>query len=228
MNKPIIRAFSVGTLAACLFAMSFATVAVSKPKPPQYWDGLELRKVKGIDAVYVRPGVQFTPYKSVVLEPTKVEFSKDWQNSFDFSNRPNAADMQRIREKLAELMRERFTLQLVNHGYTVLETSAEDTLEIRTAIIDLFVNAPDTRDSNVTRTYTTSAGRMTLVLEAHDGPTGQLLARVVDGRSDDTMGGMMTWTNSATNTHEATKIIDDWARDLREALDRLNGKEPKK
>ena len=228
MYKPMIRAFSVGALAACLFATSFVTVAVSKEKPPQNWDGLELRKVKGIDLVYVRPDVQFTPYKSVLLQSTQVEFSKDWKNSFDFSNRPTATEMQKIKEKLAELMHEEFTQELVKHGYTVVDAPAEDTLEIRTAIIDLFINAPDTMSSNVTRSYTTSAGRMTLVLEAHDGPTGQLLARVVDGRSDDTMGGRLTWTNSATNTHEATQIIDDWAKDLREALDRLNGKEPKK
>ena len=31
-----------------------------------------------------------------------------------------------------------------------------------------------------TQTYTMNAGRMTLVMELRDGPTGQLLARVVD------------------------------------------------
>jgi hypothetical protein len=211
-----------------LLASAVTSAAVAREKPPQNWDGLELKKVKGLDAVYVRPNVQFTPYKSVMLDTTIVEFSKDWQKSFDFSDRPSAADMQKIREKLAELMRTEFTQELVKHGYTVVDAPAEDTLQIRTAIIDLFINAPDLQNPGITRSYTSSAGRMTLVLEAHDGPTGQLLARVVDGREDNHMGGMITWTNAATNTNDARVIIDDWAKDLREALDRLNGKDGKK
>jgi hypothetical protein len=68
---------------------------------------------------------------------------------------------------------------------------------------------------------------MTLVLEARDGPTGQLLARAVDNREDDHMGGTMTWTNATTNTADARRIIDVWAKKLRESLDRINGKEKK-
>ena len=66
---------------------------------------------------------------------------------------------------------------------------------------------------------------MTLVLEARDGPTGQLLARAVDRKEDEHMGGYMMWTNAATNTADARRIIDLWAKDLRKSLDRLNGKE---
>ena len=86
-------------------------------------------------------------------------------------------------------MHEVFLEELTKHGYTVVDTAAEDTLHVRTAIIDLWVNAPDSNDPGITRTYTTSSGSMTLVLEMRDGPTGQLLARAVDGRSDDTPGG---------------------------------------
>ena len=223
MNKSITRALTLSCLLACVFA----SVAVTKEKPPENWDGLERRKVKGLDNVYVRPDVQFTPYKSVVLDPTQVEFSKNWQKSFDFSDRPNAAEMQKIRDKLAELMRERFTEELVKNGYTVVDAPAEDTLQVRTAIIDLFINAPDLQNPGITKSYTTSAGGMTLVLEARDGPTGQLLARAVDRQEDDHMGGYMMWTNAATNTADARRIIDVWAKKLRESLDRLNGKEKK-
>jgi hypothetical protein len=113
----------------------------------------------------------------------------------------------------------------VKHGYTLVDTPAEDTLHVRTAIIDLYVNAPDNSDPGITRTYTTSSGSMTLVLEARDGPTGQLLARVVDGRSDGSPGGTFQWTNRATNTQAARQILQAWAKKLRESLDRLNGKE---
>jgi hypothetical protein len=213
---------------ACLLACVLTTAVVAKEKPPESWDGLERRKVKGLDNVYVRPNVQFAPYKSVMLEPAPVEFSKNWEKSFDFSNQPNASDMQRIKEGLSTLMHDVFAQELIEHGYTVVDAPAQDTLQVRTAIIDLFVNAPDLRSNpGITRSYTTSAGSMTLVLEARDGPSGQLLARVVDNRSDDHMGGTMTWTNSVTNTNDAKQIIRNWAQRLRKALDKLNGKESK-
>ena len=225
MNKSITRALSLSAIVACLFATSFATVAISKEKPPESWDGLERRKVKGLDNVYVRPNTQFTPYKSVILEPTPVEFQKNWENSFDFSRRPRAEDMRKIKEKLAELMHEGFTEELVSHGYTVVDTPTDDTLQVRTAIINLFINAPDLNEAGRTRSYTTSAGSMTLVLEARDGPSGQLLARVVDSRTEDSAGGNLTWTNSVTNTVDAKRMISEWAKRLRQSLDKLNGKE---
>jgi hypothetical protein len=122
-------------------------------------------------------------------------------------------------------MREGFTEELVKHGYTILDTPAEDTMQVRTAIINLFINAPDLGNPGITRSYTSSAGSMTLVLEARDGPSGQLLARVVDSRTNDTPGGHLTWTNAATNTADAKRMISEWAIRLRQSLDKLNGKE---
>ena len=215
-------------LALALLACLVLPLAQAK-KQPESWDGLALKKVKGLDAVYVRPDTEFTPYKSVLLDRVQIEFSKnfgkDYNSSTGFKRRPSAEDMQKIKDGLAELMHEVFVEELSKNGYPVVETAAEDTLHIRTAIIDLFVNAPDTSDPGITRTYTTSSGSMTLVLEARDGPTGALLARVVDGRADDTPGGQFEWTTKASNTNAARRILQDWARKLRQSLDRLNGKE---
>jgi len=225
VNTSISRTLSFRALIACLLACTFVPVAVmAKEKPPESWDGLERRKVKGLDLVYVRPNVQFTPYKSVQLEPTPVEFQKDWDRSFDFSRRPSASDMQKIKDTLSQLMREGFTDELVKGGYTVVDTPADDTLLVKTAIINLFINAPETSDPGITRSFTTSAGSMTLVLEARDGPSGQLLARVIDERSDSS-SNRLTWTNSVTNTADARRMIAEWARRLRQSLDKLNGKE---
>jgi hypothetical protein len=224
VNKSITRALAFGALFACVFATSFVPVAQAKEKPPENWDGLERRKVKGLDNVYVRPNTQFTPYKSVMLEPTPVEFQKNWEDSFDFSRRPSADDMQKIRTKLSELMKEGFTDELVKNGYTIVESPAHDTLLVRTAIINLFVNAPDLDEPGRVRSFTSSAGSMTLVLEARDGVSGQLLARVVDSRSEDTPGGHLEWTNRTTNIADARRTISVWAKSLRESLDKLNGK----
>ena len=225
MKNPIARGLTLVALLTCLMV----PIAHAK-KQPESWDGLSLKKVKGLDAVCVRPDVVFTAYKSVMLDKVEVEFAKNWQkdvnsNSTGFKNKPTAEEMQEIKDGLAELMHEVFLVELTKHGYTVVDTAAEDTLHVRTAIIDLWVNAPDSNDPGITRTYTTSSGSMTLVLEMRDGPTGQLLARAVDGRSDDTPGGQFQWTTKASNSNAARRIMQDWARKLRESLDRINGKE---
>lgn len=225
MKHPIARGLTLASLLICLMI----PLAQAK-KPPESWDGLQLKKVKGLDAVYVRPNVEFAPYKSVMLDAVQIEFAKNWakdvhSNSTGFKSKPTAEEMQKIKDGLGELMHDVFLEELTKHGYTVVDAPAEDTLHVRTAIIDLWINAPDSNDPGITRTYTASSGSMTLVLEARDGPTGQLLARAVDGRSDDTPGGQFQWTTKASNTNAARRILEDWARKLREALDRLNGKE---
>jgi uncharacterized protein DUF3313 len=227
VKNSIARGLTLASLLMCLMI----PLADAK-KQPETWDGLNLKKVKGLDAVYVRPDVEFTPYKSVLLDDVQIEFAKNWarnmsnsSTSVGYKRKPTAEDMQEIKDGLSKLMHEVFLEELTKHGYTVVTSAAEDTLHVRTAIIDLYINAPDNDDPGITRTYTTSSGSMTLVLECRDGPTGQLLARVVDGRADDTPGGKFEWTTKASNTNAARRILQDWARKLREGLDRLNGKE---
>jgi len=225
VKNSIARGLALASLLTCLMI----PLAQAK-KQPETWDGLHVKKVKGLDAVYVRPDAEFTAYKTVLLDEVQIEFAKNWQRdiysgSSGFKSKPTAEDMQEIKDGLAKLMHEVFLEELTKHGYTVVTTAADDTLHVRTAIIDLWVNAPDNKDPGITRTYTTSSGSMTLVLECRDGPTGQLLARAVDGRADDTPGGNFEWTTKASNTNAARRILQDWARKLREALDRLNGKE---
>lgn len=204
--------------------------ATSGSSAPAEWDGLQKRNVKGLDAVYVRPNVQFAPYKKVLLDPIQVEFSKNWDPNSStpgVSRDLDATDLQKIKDGLAELFREVFAEELEKGGYSLTDTPAADTLRVSAAIIDLYINAPDAQSSSAARTYTftTDAGSMTLAMECRDSPTGQILARVVDARRGDSMGGTMQWTTGVTNRAEAQQIIKAWARKLREGLDRLNGLE---
>ncbi len=70
MRTAFVRALAVVASAVCMVGYAAS--------PPAEWEGLELRKVKGLDAVYIRPNTQFAPYKKVLLDPAEVEFSKQW------------------------------------------------------------------------------------------------------------------------------------------------------
>jgi hypothetical protein len=77
-----------------------------------------------------------------------------------------------------------------------------------------------------TRTYTVSAGEMTLVGDLVDSESGQVIARVVD-RREAQGSGMMTLTNSVVNRQEASIIASSWARILRKRLDAAHGSDRK-
>jgi hypothetical protein len=198
--------------------------ACATQQAPASWDGLERRDVKGIDQVYVRPNFKFPHYKKVIIDPVQVSFSKNWnQNStIELSRRLDTADLQNIKDALGKLLRERFTRELTAAGYQVTDVPADDTIRVKPDIVNLYINAPDVMSPGVSRSYTTNAGEMTLDMEVRDSPTGELLARVVDRqRALDT--GRLQWTNAVTNTADAERAIDVWARQLRAGLDRVNG-----
>ena len=223
MKPSSFRQFAMGVLLAAT-----AGFASAEDAPRTTWEGLELTKVKGLDTVYIRPKAELAAYRTVQLNPSRVEFAKLWeQHAKGFENQPTAEDMERIKNKLAELLRETFAKELREHKYAIVESPLEDTLLVSASIVDLYINAPDVGGTGKAKSYTTGAGRMTLVLELRDAPTGQLLARVIDEREDTNADGSMQWTNAATNEADARRIIQGWATRLRKGLDGLQNKQAK-
>ena len=188
-------------------------------------DGLQKVKIKDLDLAYVRPGASLAGYKRVMLDPVQVSFSKSWDpkktgSSFKLS----AEERENIRSGVAKIVQEEFTKTLsAKDGYPIVTESGPDVLRVKTNIINLYVNAPDTQSAGRTRTYTASAGEMTLVAEYYDSESGQVLARVVDRREGRAAGGQMSWSNSVMNQAEAETIASTWARILRKSLDKANG-----
>jgi Protein of unknown function (DUF3313) len=221
------RGLKVLAASLAVVALALPVVTVAKEKPPAEWDGLERRtNNKKLDNLYVRPNVTFKAYKRVSLGPVEVKFDKDWDpnsGTRGVSNRLSKEDIEKIRTGLSALFREEFSKRLGNAGYPVVEESGDDVLHVEAALVNLYVNAPETMSSSVTRSYTMDAGQVTLVMELADSVTRQALARVVDTQQGmDT--GRMTWTTSVSNSAEARRIVGLWSTQLIKALDRVNGK----
>jgi hypothetical protein len=96
-------------------------------------------------------------------------------------------------------------------------------LRLRSAVLDLVVNAPDVRTSGRSRTFTASAGEATLVLEARDAWGNSLLARAVDRRETRRIAGQ---ANRVTNTADFRALARDWARISVRKLDDLKAVSP--
>jgi len=219
-------------LIGAALSVAVPDAAVAAKKPPQEWDGLQRRENKRLDNVYVRPNVQFTAYKSVRLDPVEVQFDKDWdpnRSAVTLSQRLSKDDIQRIRADLSKVFREEFAERLSKGGYPLVDEDGDDVLRVQAALINVYINAPDTsmQTAGRSRTYVMDAGRMTVVMQLQDSVTGQVLARVVDTKQGSSTGRLQ-WSTSVSNSAEARRAFGDWADALRRGLDVVNGKTPSK
>jgi len=186
-------------------------------------DGLQRISVKGLDLAYARPGATLAAYKRVKLDPVDVEFDKSWDPERTGSRIKLSTDeREKIRSGVAKIVEEEFARELQKGGtYQIASDSAADVLRVKARILNLYVNAPSAGESARSRTYVSSAGRMTLMAELVDSESGQVLARVADRREANTSGARrMELADRMMNEDAARQVASEWARILRKALDK--------
>ena len=210
------------SLATVLFATAGSAIAKQEELPEVTEDGLHRVPDSKMAIVYAEPGADLAQYERIQLMDAYVAFKKNWardQRSRSANKLSvNSRDIEKIKGDLAKEFQAVFKKTLEDGGYEVVEESAEDVLLIRPAIINLDVNAPDTMGAGRSTTYTSSAGEMTLYIEIYDSVTGDLIAKALDRRIDNSRNGFYTWTNSVTNSAAAKRILGGWASILLDAL----------
>lgn len=200
----------------------------SSREPAMTYDGLQRMEAHDFAEVYLRPGADFTHYRHVSLAECQVTFRKNWlrdqqRDSRTVTARVSQEDADRIRQRIASACDTHFREALERAPAVDLVAAApsgEDVLVLRPFIVNLDIHAPDVQDTLRTRTYTTSAGEMTLKLELVDALTGEVQGRVVDRRRG-VEHSQLQWTNSVTNRAEFERILRRWADLLRDGVDRV-------
>jgi len=217
MNRANRTAAIAVTLLLPLLIVSNTVVVAADEPPETSIDGLQLKKTKNLDLVYVKPGATLAAYTKVWLDPAEVAFSKDWEPPRQFTDK----DREKIRTGLAEEFLKVFTKELQEKGgYQIVNSAGPDVLRVTAGIVDLYITAPDVSQKTAGRvnSYVISAGSMTLVSELRDSETGAILARVADRKSG-RQSGPVQWATSGSNAAAARMAMSQWARVLREALD---------
>lgn len=213
-------------LAILALAASSAT-AKDDDLPEVTEDGLHRVPDSRMAVVYADPEADLSGYRKVQLLDAYVAFRKNWERDQRSGSggklRVTSGDMEEIKQRLATEFQAVFTQALEEGGYPVVDQAGDDVLLLRPAIINLDVNAPDIARAGRSRTYTDSAGEMTLYIELYDSVTGDLIAKAVDRRID-RHSGYYTWTNSATNKAAADRILKGWAEILLTALNEAKEK----
>jgi hypothetical protein len=219
----------LGKLAIALAGCAIATAPVpaTAQKAPVEWDGLVKIKSKKVDLVYLLPQADFRGYTKVLLDPSQVSFEKDWRRNhrgMDSTSNVSDSDARRILEEAQTGFDEILKKAYEKAGYAVVSAPGPDVLRVTTGIVNLDVEAPDTMEPGITRTYTRDAGEGTLVVEAHDSISGALLGRAVDGRAIGDNG--LYLRNRATNAGEFERVFRDWADAAAKGLTELKAMSP--
>lgn len=216
--KPVLLACSL--LISGLVAVA-GPVTAQDAAPALTPDGLQLIDDTNLALVYAEPGADMSRYDRIFLDTPYVAFKKNWQREQNRqwqNKRVSADDMERIKTELAALFMDVFTTTLSEGGYRLVTEAGDDVLLIRPAIINLDVVAPDTNSPGITRSYSETAGEMTLYMELYDSVTGDLIAKALD-RKRDRVTGYFQWRNKVSNRAAADRILQVWANVLKEGLD---------
>lgn len=217
MNKTLMSTLFIFGLAAAPAA------ALAESEPPEIsLEGLELVEKDRRGELYADPDIDWSVYDKIQLDTATVAFRKRWQRDQNRYQtfKVRASDMEKIKSSLSELFDEVFTEELTqNGGYEIVDEMAENVMRITPHIVDLDVYAPDSSAPGINRSFTESAGKMTLKLQIYDSVTGDLIVSASD-RRESPRRGYMQWTTSVSNNADARRMLKRWAVGLRERLDK--------
>jgi hypothetical protein len=223
----------IAVLSALVGTFSSAQAADDDWPPKVTSDGLNLVEGTKAAAVWVLDGADFSEYSRVMILDAGVGFKKNWRRDYNrdevsLGSQVSKSDAEKIKQSVADEFKKVFTAELEKAGYEVADYDVKlaeaDILVLRPAIVDLVVTAPDTMSAGRSRSYTASAGAMTLYLEFYDSVTSSILGRVVD-RKNARDNGMMQMTSRVTNKAEADRLFRKWAGLLIAKLDSVMGKD---
>jgi len=220
----MIRSYTLlAAFSALLFLLPQSAADARSDQQP--WDGLIEVNSPRLDAVYLLPGADFRAYTKVMLDQPEVAFRKDWMRTMNqgMGSRVTEAEAGEILSTIQSNTTDIFAEAFTKAGHPVVAEPGPDVLRVRSAVVNLYVNAPDTRSSAFSRTFTANAGEATLVLELRDSLTNALLGRVLDRRETQGMPGA---SNSATNLSEYRQLASRWAKTSVKGLDALKAISP--
>jgi hypothetical protein len=204
-------------VAFCL-ALLLAACASTSSAPPAVWDGLAYRSGDSTSALYARPGASLNGYRRIVLQPLVVYPVEGWLPVYRVNTSmpiaphvPSSRERQYIEENIGPEFTRILAEELAQGGYRVVGQVDPETLLIRTALANVYMEK-----SSTGRARAGYPGTMTLVVDLSDGVTGQSLLRYIDTKRG--RYGYLEFPNSVAMNNEFRHDVRDWARKLQAVL----------
>ena len=212
-----------GLRAAVLtFATLLCDSALAQQQAPQSLPG-GLERVQGskVALAYVRPGTDWTKYKTIYLRKLVIPASA--RNAAPPGAFPQFGESYMIPDSAVAKLQNDFAQSMHNilggAGYTFVTTPQADTLIIAPQISKILLKAPiesSRQDySSMGQTYSAGGGSITMAAALADGASKVVIAEVLDRNY-----GSSVWSvnNSSMNLEQARQAFDQWANDLKDKL----------
>lgn len=196
----------------------------AEPQPPQMTDsGLVRVDNAKVALAYVRPGTDWSKYRTILLEPLAVPVKVRDAAPSGATTRLGESyvlrdqDVAALQKAYGESMRK----ALGDGGRYVFVTTAQaDTLIVAVQVIDIKLAAPieGSRVGNAgrSRTYSRGGGSIAIAAVLADGASGQVVGEAADRKYPADIWGI---NNSVTNLSQARTMFLSWGRALRNKLD---------
>lgn len=216
--QKVLKATLVG-LIACALPLSVMVSADTAQVPA----GLEKVKVKRLDHVYARPGIDWSQYSKVIVDPLDMSqtvikapshtLKKDIPTLNDKNSAPFKASFMKA-----------FTREFTEDDLLVeVKDAKPGTLRISAKLLEIaptyFPNSR-TEFSSRNKVYSETAGKLEMQFEIRDAATGELLTQATDKREANRM-----WreNNPIENRAQINQIMGTWARIFRTHLEDVAG-----
>lgn len=219
-----------GKLSAALVCLS-AVVGCAAPTPTidtsaeaeMTFDGLYPLKDTRADMAWARSDVDLTQYSKIMLQGVGVEYRPGGESGRSFISRSRGGPYEVTeaqKERFESVMREAFVEELrKSEHFTIVSEPGPDVLLIRGALLDVVSYVPEEPIGVRSEIYLSRVGEATIVLELRDSITEAILARAIDRRAAEEMGGYMQESNRVNNMAEVRRLARTWAGMLRGRLD---------
>ncbi len=226
MRNSLVSVGAAGILAGCATASGPPTLQTG-PDAEVTVDGLYRVDNSLAALAWMKPDMDLRGYTAIMIDPVAVAYQTDPRGrttstgpgagAANFALTPTQMD------NLKSWFREAAVEALSGDGgYRIVDSPGPDVLRITAELIDLIVRIPTQRTGVRSGMAVRSYGEVTLVLEARDSPSGEILARAADRRDPTPGGGYDLAEVQPTFVRGDTqRLFQYWAGLMRERLDEL-------
>jgi hypothetical protein len=218
--KTILSRFGIAAVSSLLFAFTSVQAEISEQDLGQ----LKLTSQTDHVKMYVKPGADLSKYNQFMLNSTSVSMDEKWLKDYNNDRRSltlrlKDRDVKDIGKRYEKTFKRILASTLEKEGKAQLSDEAgSNTLKVDAAIVNLKLNAPDTKSGGRTSLFIRQAGEAVLQTKMYDAVTGELIMVIIDEKETRDQVDLFE-TNRARNQSEFIPVYRAWAKNWLKGLE---------
>jgi hypothetical protein len=208
-----------------VLALAFAGFAAAQDAPETSFDGLVKQEKGRFKLTYVDPDIDFSVYNKYIPGTAQFQFRAVKKTSSMTARRSNQrefwisdADKQKLEDTVSSIFAEELAK---SETFTETNEPGPDTLIIRGALHDIVSQVPPEIIGRG-EIYLSSMGEATLIIEAVDSLSGEVIYRAIERRAAARPGNQLVVANTVTSWAELRRLARRWASNLRDGMDSIH------